>query len=118
MAEAGTVAVFLTGAFCTLPETQAPPIDFPRKRGVPMALATEFFVVGAQHGCTLFGMTPEEACRGATQHAARALGRTDAGTLAAGMRSDMVVWDIKFPAELAYRVGFYPLHFRIFRGFA
>ncbi|MEM5477662.1 imidazolonepropionase [Pacificibacter sp. AS14] len=125
MAQAGTVAVILPGAYYTLRETQAPPIDLLRKHGVPMALATDLnpgtapinsLLLTLNMGCTLFRMTPEEALRGATQNAARALGLTDVGTLAVGMRADMAVWDIKHPAELAYRIGFNPLHSRIFGG--
>ena len=125
MAKAGTVAVILPGAFYTLHETQAPPIALLRKHGVPMALATDInpgssplnsLLLTLNMGCTLFRMTPEEALRGATEHAARALGLTDMGSLKAGMRADMAVWDIKHPAELAYRIGFNPLHSRIFGG--
>lgn len=118
MAEAGTVAVILPGAFCTLPETQAPPIDLLRKRGVPMALATVFFVVGAQHGV-----------HAVWDDARRSLARRDPKRRACAWadrcrhprRRDALRYgrlDIKLPAELAYRVGFYPLHFRIFGGFA
>jgi len=125
MADAGTVAVILPGAFYTLRETQEPPIDLLRKHGVPMALATDInpgssplnsLLLTLNMGCTLFRMTPEEALRGATANAARALGLTDVGTIAPGMRADMAVWDIKHPAELAYRIGFNPLHSRIFGG--
>ena len=125
MADAGTVAVILPGAFYTLRETQAPPIDLLRKHGVPMALATDInpgssplnsLLLTLNMGCTLFRMTPEEALRGVTQHAARALGLNDIGILAAGLRADFAVWDVKHPAELAYRIGFNPLHSRIFGG--
>ncbi|WP_439800423.1 imidazolonepropionase [Shimia thalassica] len=125
MAKAGTVAVILPGAFYTLRETQSPPIDLLRKHGVPMALATDInpgssplnsLLLTLNMGCTLFRMTPEEALRGATSNAARALGLTDTGTLAAGLRAEMAVWDVKHPAELAYRIGFNPLHSRIFGG--
>ena len=125
MADAGTVAVILPGAFYTLRETQAPPIDFLRKYGVPMALATDInpgssplnsLLMTLNMGCTLFRMTPEEALRGVTQVAAGALGLTDTGTITAGLRADLAVWDVKHPAELAYRIGFNPLHTRIFGG--
>lgn len=125
LAKAGTTAVILPGAFYTLRETQAPPIDVLRKHGVPMALATDInpgssplnsLLLTLNMGCTLFRMTPEEALRGVTQNAARALGLTDMGTIAAGMRANLAVWDIKHPAELAYRIGFNPLHSRIFSG--
>ncbi len=125
MAEAGTTAVLLPGAFYTLRETQAPPIDLFRKAGVPMALATDCnpgsspltsLLLTMNMGCTLFGMTPAEALAGVTRNAARALGLTDAGTIAPGQRADLAVWDVSHPAELAYRIGFNPLHARIFGG--
>lgn len=125
MANAGTVAVILPGAFYTLRETQAPPVDLLRKHGVPMALATDInpgssplnsLLLTLNMACTLFRMTPEEALRGATQHAASALGLNDSGAIRAGMRADLAVWDAKHPAELAYRIGFNPLHSRIFGG--
>ncbi len=125
MAEAGTTAVLLPGAFYTLRETQAPPIDLFRKAGVPMALATDCnpgsspltsLLLTMNMGCTLFGMTPAEALAGVTRNAARALGLSDAGTIAPGQRADLAVWDVSHPAELAYRIGFNPLHARIFGG--
>ena len=125
MAKAGTVAVILPGAFYTLRETQAPPIALLRKHAVPMALATDInpgssplnsLLLTLNMGCMLFRMTPLEALCGVTRNAARALGVTDAGTIAAGLRADLAVWDIKYPAELAYRIGFNPLHSRIFGG--
>ena len=62
--------------------------------------------------CTLFRLTPEEALRGVTVNAAKALGLSDHGQIAAGKRADLAVWDIKQPAELAYRFGFNPLRER------
>jgi imidazolonepropionase len=125
MAGAGTIAVILPGAFYTLRETQAPPIDLLRKHGVPMALATDInpgssplnsLLLALNMGCTLFRMTPEEALRGATINVALALGLDDTGLIKKGMRADLAVWDVKHPAELAYRIGFNPLHSRIFGG--
>lgn len=126
LADAGTVAVILPGAFYTLRETQSPPIATLRKYGVPMALATDInpgssplnsLLLALNMGCTLFRMTPEEALRGVTVNAARALGLLDVGTIAAGQRADLAVWDVKHPAELAYRIGFNPLYTRIFGAF-
>ncbi|MEP3920744.1 imidazolonepropionase [Ascidiaceihabitans sp.] len=123
LAQSGTVAVILPGAFYTLRETQAPPIDLLRKYNVPMALATDInpgssplnsLLLTLNMGCTLFRMTPEEALQGVTQHGARALGLDDAGAIAKGMRAELAVWDIKHPAELSYRIGFNPLYKRIF----
>lgn len=68
--------------------------------------------------CTLFRMTPEEALAGSTRNAARALGLTDTGTVEPGKRADLAVWNVEHPAELAYRIGFNPLHSRIFEGVA
>lgn len=125
MAEAGTTAVLLPGAFYTLRETQVPPIDLFRKAGVPMALATDCnpgsspltsLLLAMNMGCTLFGMTPAEALAGVTRNAAHALGLADAGSIAPGQRADLAVWDVSHPAELAYRIGFNPLHARIFGG--
>ncbi len=125
MARAGTVAVLLPGAFYTLHETQAPPVAAFRAHGVAMALATDgnpgtspmfSLLLALNMGCTLFRLTPEEALRGITQHAARALGLNDTGVIAPGKRADLAVWDVKHPAELAYRIGFNPLHMRIFNG--
>lgn len=122
MADAGTVAVILPGAFYTLRETQQPPLDLLRKHGVPIALATDLnpgtsplnsILLTMNMGCTLFRMTPEEALRGVTQHAAAALALTDLGTIAPGQVADLAVWDIAEPAELSYRIGFNPLAFRI-----
>ncbi len=125
MAEAGTVAVLLPGAFYTLHETQMPPVDAFRTHGVPMALATDAnpgsspmfsLLLAMNMGCTLFRMTPEEALRGVTVTAARALGLSDTGRIAPGLRADLAVWDVKHPAELAYRFGFNPLYQRWFNG--
>ncbi len=125
LAQSGTVAVLLPGAFYTLHETQKPPIDAFRKHNVPMALATDCnpgsspttsILLAMNMGCTLFSLTPEEALAGITCNAATALGLTDTGHIAKGMRADFAVWDVQHPAELAYRFGFNPLHKRIVGG--
>ncbi len=125
MAHGGTVGVILPGAFYTLRETQVPPIDLLRRHNVPMALATDCnpgsspltsLLLTMNMGCTLFRLTPEETLAGVTRNAARALGLTDRGTIATGMRADLAVWDVARPAELSYRIGFNPLHKRIFGG--
>ena len=125
MANAGTVAVLLPGAFYTLRETKLPPIDHFRRRGVPIALGTDCnpgsspltsMLLTMNMGCTLFRMTPEEALAGVTREAARALGLTDRGLIVPGLRADLAIWDIEHPAELSYRIGFNPLHQRLFGG--
>jgi imidazolonepropionase len=127
MAEAGTVAVILPGAFYTLRESQVPPVDLFRIHDVSMAVATDCnpgsspmtsLLLTMNMACTLFRMTPEEALAGATRHAAKALGLDDCGVIAPGMRADLAVWNIEHPAELSYRIGFNPLHERIFAGAA
>ena len=128
MAEAGTVAVLLPGAFYVLRETQLPPIERFRAAGVPIAIATDCnpgsapvtsLLLMLSMACTLFRLTPEEALAGVTRHAARALGIGEShGTLAVGMAADLAVWDIERPAELAYRVGFNPLAFAVKAGVA
>jgi imidazolonepropionase len=125
LADAGTVAVLLPGAFYTVRETQLPPVDALREHGVPIALATDCnpgsspltsLLLAMNMACTLFRMTPEEALSGITRNAAKALGLEDAGQIAAGMRADLAIWDVAHPAELAYRIGFNPLHARIYEG--
>lgn len=125
MAAAGTVAVLLPGAFYTLHETRLPPVQALRDADVAMAVATDCnpgsspltsLLLTMNMACTLFRMTPEEALAGVTRVAARALGLDDAGTLEAGKRADLAVWDVATPAELAYRIGFNPLHKRYFAG--
>ena len=114
MAKAGTVAVLLPGAFYALRETKQPPIDALREHGVPIALATDCnpgtspllsLRLAANMACTLFRLTPEEALRGVTVHAARALGLADRGTLAVDQRADLVLWNASQPAELCYWIG-------------
>ena len=126
MAEAGTVAVVLPGAFYVLRETRPPPIDSFRKAGVPMALATDCnpgsapvtsLLLMLNMACTLFRLTPEEALMGVTRHGARALGLgASHGTLDVGKAADFAVWDIERPAELAYRLGFNPLAYAVKAG--
>ena len=127
LAASGTVAVLLPGAFYAIRETQAPPVAAFRAHGVPMALATDCnpgsspmtsLLLAMNMACTLFRLTPSEALAGVTTHAARALGLTDTGTIAPGMRADLAIWNAETPAELCYRFGFNPLHARIFGGTA
>lgn len=114
MAVAGTVAVLLPGAFYFLRETKLPPIDWLRQYQVPMAISTDLnpgtsplcnLPLMLNMACTLFKLTPEEALRGVTCHAAKALGYTDRGILAAGKRADFGLYQIPRPAELCYQFG-------------
>lgn len=126
MAKAGTVAVLLPGAFYFLRDTQLPPTELCRKFGVPMALATDCnpgtspltsMLLVLNMGATLFRMTVDECLLGVTRHAAAALGRTaSVGTLEGGKFCDLAIWDVESPAELVYRMGFNPLHSRVWKG--
>jgi imidazolonepropionase len=113
MARAHTVAVLLPGAFYFIRETAKPPVELFRAHGVHMALATD-----CNPGSSpLFRMNVVECLAGVTREAARALGILgEAGTLEAGKNCDLAIWDIERPAELVYRIGFNPLHLRVWRG--
>lgn len=126
MAAAGTVAVMLPGAFYFIRETRKPPIDAFRRHGVPIAVATDANpgtspltspLLAMNMAATLFGLTVEECIAGVTRNAAVALGlRHESGTLEAGKWADLAIWDVERPAELVYRMGFNPLHKRVWRG--
>lgn len=126
MAEAGTVAVLLPGAYYFMRETKLPPIDALRSAGVPIALATDSNpgtspltspLLMLNMAATLFRLTVTEALRGVTVNGARALGLiAEIGTLEPGKACDLAIWSINEPAELVYRIGFNPLHSRIRNG--
>ncbi|MCD6071496.1 MAG: imidazolonepropionase, partial [Microvirga sp.] len=126
MAKAGTVAVLLPGAFYMLRETKLPPVAAFREAGTRMALATDCnpgtspltsLLLTMNMAATLFRMTVEECIAGVTREAARALGKLDEiGTLEPGKSCDLAIWNIERPAELVYRIGFNPLHARVWRG--
>ena len=115
MAASGSVAVLLPGAFYMLRETQKPPVQLLRDHHVPIALATDINpgsspVLSARLmmvlGCQEFGLTPEEALRGMTINAAKALGKSDSiGSLEIGKAADLTIWDVQQPSELAYWLG-------------
>jgi imidazolonepropionase len=117
MAQAGTVAVLLPGAYYFLRETQLPPIAGLRAAGVPIAIATDHNpgsspalapLLMLNMACTLFRLTPEEALRGMTVNAARALGLADRGRLVPGQRADFAIWPLDHGSELAYWIGQQP----------
>ena len=114
MAAAGTLAVLVPGAWYYLRETQIPPVEALRTAGVPMAVSTDhnpgtspvFSILAAMNmACVLFGLSPEEALRGTTVNAARALGLGDRGSIEPGKLADLAVWDVQTPAELSYALG-------------
>ena len=126
MARAGTVAVLLPCAFYFLRENRKPPVAALRNAGVPMAIATDCNpgtspalspLLALNMACTSLGLTPSEALRGMTIHAAQALGRaSEIGTLEAGKYADLAVWDVKNLSELSYWMGGNPLADRYFGG--
>ncbi len=126
MARAGTVAVLLPGAFYFTREERRPPVAELRAAGVPIAIATDCNpgtspltspLLAMNMAATLFRLTVEECIAGMTREAARALGLADRiGTLEPGKACDLAIWDIETPAELVYRIGFNPLHQRIWGG--
>jgi imidazolonepropionase len=126
MAEAGTVAVLLPGAYYFIRETKLPPLDLFRQHGVSIALATDSnpgtspltsLLLTMNLAATLFRMTVDECLAGVTREAAKALGlQNETGTLEVGKRADLAIWNIERPAELVYRMGFNPLHQRVWRG--
>jgi imidazolonepropionase len=126
MAKMGVVAVLLPGAYYVLRERQAPLIELMRKHRLPMAVATDSnpgtspmtsLLLALNMAATLFGLTVDECLAGATRNAARALGLAgETGTLEAGKWADLAIWEIDRPAELVYRLGFNPLHQRVWRG--
>ncbi|KXI29823.1 imidazolonepropionase [Paraglaciecola hydrolytica] len=106
----GTVAVLLPGAFYYLHETKKPPIVALRQHDIPMAVATDLnpgtspiasILTAMNMASVLFALTPEEALRGATCHAAKALGlQTHKGQIQVGFDADLCLWDIQHPVEL------------------
>ena len=126
MVKADTVAVVLPGAFYTLRETQMPPIELFRKHGARMAVATDSnpgsspmtsLLLAMNMAATLFRLTPEEALRGVTLNAAKALGLdSQKGSITAGKQADLAVWRVQHPAELTYRIGFNPIEMSIHGG--
>ena len=125
MAQAGTVAVLLPGAFYFLRETRVPPVALLRQYGVPMAIASDCnpgsspcssLLLMLNMACTLFRMTPQEALAGVTRNAAQALGLSDRGVLATGKRADFVLWNVQEPAQLSYAFGANPCLQTVFKG--
>lgn len=126
MAEAGTVAVMLPGAYYFLRDTYAPPLEGLRRAGVFLAISTDCnpgtspltsLLLAMNMGATLFRMTVEECLLGTTRHAAHALGlEKETGTLEAGKLCNLSIWDIDRPAELVNAMGLNRLHARIWRG--
>ena len=118
--------MLLPGAFYAIRETRKPDVAALRRHGVNIAIATDYnpgtsplssLLLTMNMAATLFGLTVAECIAGVTREAARALGILErTGTIEAGKSADLAVWDCATPAELVYRIGFNPLHSRIFKG--
>ncbi|MGR5346191.1 imidazolonepropionase [Vibrio mediterranei] len=126
LSRSGTVATLLPGAFYYLRETQHPPIELLRELGVPMALGSDLnpgtspfahLQLMMNMACTLFRLTPEEALRGVTCHAAKAIGRAETlGQIIPGYQADLAIWDMSHPSELSYQFGMKGLKHRVYAG--
>jgi len=114
MAAAGVVAVLLPGAALSLGMT---PPDARRftKAGVRVALSTDLnpgtsmtenLLLMMTLGITQMKLSPEQALRAVTDHAAAALGRSgQLGTLAIGAEADVAVFDVGDWRRLSYHFG-------------
>lgn len=115
LAEHGTVATLLPGAFYCLKEKQCPPVADLINHQVPIAIATDSnpgsspvvsLLLMGNMACNLFGLTPELALAGMTRNAAQALGIQErVGTLEVGKQADFAVWDVHSLAEIFYQIG-------------
>lgn len=114
MADAGTAAVLLPGAFYFLGGRRRPPVAALRREGVPMVVATDLNpgsspvlspLLALSLASVLFGLTPSEALAGMTREAAPVLGWADRGILRQGARADVACWSVAHPAELSYWIG-------------
>jgi len=111
LAQSGVVAVGLPLASIYLRQAAMPARRL-IAAGVPVAVATDFNPGSAPSyhlplaltlACTLLGMTPAEALKGATLYAARAVGLEDSvGSLEPGKLADFAVIDASDPDQWLY----------------
>jgi imidazolonepropionase len=107
------VAVLLPGAYYFLKETKLPPIDALRHSNLTMAIATDcnpgtspftHLPMMMNMACILFGLTIEEAWRGVTIHAAKALGMDKhIGSIELGKAAHLVVWNTDDWCDIVYQ---------------
>lgn len=112
LAQAGTVAVLLPGAFYFLKETKLPPLKELRLAKVPLAIATDMnpgtspflaLPLIMNMGCICFGLTIAETWRGVTLNAAKALGIEErVGSISIGKDADFALWECESAEEVVY----------------
>ncbi|OGV49728.1 MAG: imidazolonepropionase [Legionellales bacterium RIFCSPHIGHO2_12_FULL_42_9] len=115
MANKGSVAVLLPGAFYFLREKTPPPVQLLRDYGVGIAIATDCnpgsspttsLLLMLNMACQFFSMTVPEVLSAVTYQAARALGLADEiGQIAVGFKADLNLWSIQDSAVLCYYFG-------------
>ena len=113
MADSGTVAVLLPGAWRTLRQTP-PRAERFRDAGVKMAIGTDLnpgtspttnLLLCAALAVRDAGTTPDEAILGVTRNAARAAGFANAGSIRVGAHADLAAFDVRSAASLTYALG-------------
>ncbi|MCS7239702.1 MAG: imidazolonepropionase [Candidatus Bipolaricaulota bacterium] len=114
LARGGTVAVLLPGTAFLLDEPY-PPARRLIEAGVPVALGTDFnpgscplaslpFIMSL--AVLKLGMTAEEVLTAVTLNAAASLNLAqEIGSVEAGKRADLVVWDVRAFEEIPYWMG-------------
>ena len=114
MAKGGTIACLLPATSFNLGSTFAPARDMVNA-GVAVAMATDFnpgscpclnlqFVINL--GCLKYKLTPEEVLTAVTLNGAAAIDMADqVGSVEAGKKGDLVIWDAPDLDYICYRVG-------------
>ena len=114
MAKGGVIACLLPATSFNLGAVFAPARDMV-SAGVPVAMATDFnpgscpclnmqFVINL--GCLKYRLTPEEVLTAVTLNGAAAIDMADqVGSVEAGKKADLVIWDAPDLDYICYRVG-------------
>jgi imidazolonepropionase len=126
MAEKGVVPVLLPATTFFLKEKARPNVELMRELGMPVAVATDFnpgsstifsLPFAAACGALVDGLTLEEALKGITINAARALGLADeVGSIAPGKYADLLLLEMDAWEELLYLFNRNSIHTVIKRG--
>lgn len=115
MAEKGVVATLLPATPFTLMKDEYAPAREMIEAGVAVALASDFnpgscpthsLPLVMTLSCLQMKLTPEEALNGVTINAAHSLGKAgEIGSIEAGKRGDLVIWDAPNHRFLPYHYG-------------